>query len=101
MVDIQHPLKKEIDQCAAKANKLDHLYKLYFGGIEKYSPQAERKELDGTIQRLRGDVSRSSNAGVIFAFRQLEARFQMLKKRWDKTLSEIEAGTFRIPPKRK
>lgn len=101
MSDLQHPLKREIDKTAAMINEVHQLYNLYFQGVEKNQPHKRRQELDDSIVKLRTSVVQKGNAGLSFMLRQVDARYQMMKNRWDKTLAEIEAGTFRIPPKRK
>lgn len=101
MAELQHPLKRDIDATGRLINELHQLYNLYFQGNEKFPPHQKRKELDDKIAWLRAEVAKKTSASLSFALRQVDARYQMLRTRWDKTLAEIEAGTFRIPPRRR
>ena len=101
MAGLQHPLKRDIDKVSQLINEVHQLYNLYFQGIEKLPPHKKRKELEETITWLRAEVVKKSNAGLTFALRQVDSRLQIIRTRWDKTMAAIEAGTFRIPPKRK
>lgn len=85
----------------ASLNELHQLYNLYFQGVERQQPHLKRKTVDEKLEWLRQEVVKKNNAALNFQIRQVEARYQMFRNRWDKTLAEIEAGTFRIPVQRK
>ena len=97
----QHPLKRDIEKASQLINEVHQLYNLYFQGIEKFPPHKKCKELDDSITWLRSEVGKKSNAGLTFALRQVDSRYLLFRGRWDKTVAAVEAGTFRIPPKRK
>ena len=97
----QHPLKIELDKASQFINEVHQLYNLYFQGVERLPPHKKRVELDQKIASLRSEVFKKSNAALTFALRQLDARYQSMHNRWDKTMAEIESGVFRIPPRRK
>jgi predicted nuclease with TOPRIM domain len=101
MTDMQQPLKIELDKVNQLINEVHQLYNLYFQGAERLPPHNKRKDLELKMHWVRAEVFKKSNAALTFALRQLEARYQSMHNRWDKTMSEIESGKFRIPPRKK
>lgn len=96
----QHPLKIEIDKAARLINELHKNYQAYFLGDERQPPLPKRKQLDDLIVRLRGEVTRANQSSMSFLFKQIDARYQLYKNKWDKKMAEIENGTYRIPIKK-
>ena len=101
MSGMQHPLKIELDKMNQLINEVHQLYNLYFQGIERLPPHKKRQDLETKMTWIRSEVVKKSNAALTFGLRQLEARFQSMHNRWDKTMAEIESGKVRIPPRNK
>jgi len=71
--------------------KLD--YDLYFLGSRPREPAMARAEVQKVI--LRHSNTPIQNTAARFKFNSINARFQALKRQWDQTLRQIEAGTYK------
>ena len=76
-----------------KIERLRALYESFFLGVEKRPPHGPRQELN----RLMLETQQVSirNAALRFRFQSLSQRFTSLATYWNRTLREIEAGTYR------
>jgi hypothetical protein len=68
------------------------LYDSYFLGIEKIEPQIARKEVHRMVM-LYAQVS-IRNSGQRFRFHSLQQKWNIHNTLWDRTVRQIEAGTY-------
>lgn len=86
-------LNEQIDQIEKDMNELRSQYELYFMGIEKLEPSAQRDLLKSTLRRMVGPHIK--NTAVKFRIQQLKARMISLENYWQRTMRQREAGTYR------
>jgi hypothetical protein len=75
-----------------KMDRLKVLYEQYFMGIEKMEPQVARKEVQRTMLQLQQQYIR--NTAMRFKFNTMLQRWQLYITYWNRTLREIENGTY-------
>jgi hypothetical protein len=75
-----------------KMDRLKVLYEQYFMGIEKMEPQVARKEVTRTMLTLQQQYIR--NTALRFKFNTMLQRWQLYITYWNRTLREIENGTY-------
>lgn len=88
--------KREDAELAAleqAAEELRVAYDHYFLGIEKREPQKQRTDLERTMRR--SDLFDANRATVRFRFSTLRHRMATYATYWDRTVRQIEEGTFR------
>jgi len=76
-----------------KIDRLRALYESFFSGIERQPPNAPRRELNRLMLEMQQVQIR--NAALRFRFQSLSQRWTLLTTYWNRTLREIEAGTYR------
>ena len=86
-------LVEEIDDLEERLAILQTSYEKYFIGIDRRAPDQERKQVGERIRKLR--VNTTKNTGVRFRIQTLFARLLSYERLWDRTLREIEEGTYR------
>jgi len=69
------------------------LHESYFLGMEKRAPETERLDLQRRLNELRKQGT--SNTGLRFRLENLVQRHIVLGTYWNRTLREIEGGTYR------
>jgi hypothetical protein len=76
-----------------KMERLRALYESFFMGIERTPPNVPRRELN----RLMVEMQQTpiANATLRFKFQSLSQRWVLYTTYWNRTLQEIEAGTYR------
>ena len=86
-------LDEDLNELDKNIKRLRIEYEQYFLGNMKRPPNA----LQGKVQKviLRFANSPPLNTGYRFRFNQLNARFQMFRQQWGRTMREIEAGTYK------
>jgi hypothetical protein len=89
----QEVLSAELDGLDEDMSKLQVLYEKYFIGIDRRPPDDERKRLSKRMRELRTTVVR--NTGVKFRINTLFAKLISFERLWDRTLREIEEGTYK------
>ena len=87
--DIEEELK-ELDQFITR---LRVGYEQYFNGALKREPLDLRAKAQKIITRLMNQPPR--NSGYKFRFNQLNAKYQIYRQLWGRTVRQIEAGTYR------
>ncbi len=87
--DIEEELKN-LDQYI---NRLRVAYEQYFSGVLKREPADLRNKAQKIITRFLNYPPR--NSGYKFRFNQLNAKYQIYRQLWGRTLRQIEAGTYR------
>ena len=74
-------------------NRLRVEYEQYFSGTLRRPPQLLQGRVQKTILYFAGNLPR--NTRLKFRFNQLNARFQVFRQQWGRTMREIEAGTYK------
>ncbi|MCA9665766.1 MAG: hypothetical protein KC503_09270 [Myxococcales bacterium] len=75
-----------------KLDRLRMLYEQYFLGIEKREPQMQRQEVVRLMRLLESTPIR--NTGLKFRFRTLMQKYNSYRTYWNRTLRQIEKGTY-------
>jgi hypothetical protein len=89
----QEKLAEELDTVDEDLAKLQVLYEKYFLGIDRRPPDAERKSVSGRLRTMRTTVVK--NTGLKFRINTLFAKLISYERMWDRTLREIEDGTYK------
>jgi hypothetical protein len=82
-----------LDELERKLERLRAFYESFFLGVERRPPHVARQELN----RLMLETQQSSirNAALRFRFQALSQRWTLLTTYWNRTLREIESGSYR------
>jgi hypothetical protein len=85
--------EEEIKILEIKVNQLKLDYEKYFLGTRPTEPSMVRAE----VQKLfvKWSNTRITNTALRFKFNSLNGRYQAFKRRWDDTLRQIDAGTYK------
>src|SRR4051794_36766693 len=73
--------------------RLRTLYESFFLGVERQPPNVPRREMNRLMLELQQDPI--SNSSMRFRFQTLMQRWVLFTAYWNRTLREIEAGTYR------
>lgn len=90
---VKDDIQKELDELDKRITALKVAYDQYFLGMEKLEPAKERGDVNKVILDLGGRFIR--NTGAKFRRDQLKSKFLTYARLWDRTLKEIEEGTYR------
>ena len=82
-----------VDDLERKMERLRALYEAYFLGVERRPPVVPRQELNRLVLELQQVSIR--NAALRFRFQSVSQRWTLLVTYWNRTLREIESGTYR------
>jgi hypothetical protein len=85
--------EEEIKLLEIKLNQLKLDYEKYFLGTRPTEPAMQRSEVQKIV--IRFSNTRIPKTSLRFKFNSLNSRYQAFKRRWDTTLREIEAGTYK------
>jgi hypothetical protein len=85
--------EEEIKLLEIKMNQLKLDYDKYFLGTRPTEPAMLRAEVQKMV--IRFSNSQIPNTALRFKFNSLNGRYQAFKRRWDDTLRQIEAGTYK------
>lgn len=86
--------KDILDAYQARIEDMQKRFTLYFMGIEKRGPFEDREALAKELRRVRGESSRWST-GDRFRMNQIQNRFSTYDRMWQRTIQEMENGTYR------
>ena len=86
-------VQRQIAELEPKLERLRALYEQYFLGFEKIPPNVLRKEVDRTLWQLRR--SPTKNTRLRFKLNQLVQRYNTYQQYWQRTMRQIERGTYR------
>jgi len=89
----QEQLSAELDKLDEDMTNLQVLYEKYFLGIDRMPPDEPRRKLSKRLRELRTTPVR--NTGVKFRINTLFAKLISFERLWDRTLREIEEGTYK------
>jgi hypothetical protein len=82
-----------LDDVERKIERLRALYESFFLGVERRPPAVPRQELNRLMLELQQVSIR--NAALRFRFQSVSQRWTLLATYWNRTLREIESGTYR------
>jgi hypothetical protein len=85
-------IEARLDEMGQKLERLRGLYESFFMGIERSPPDVLRREMNRQILEMQQVPV--SNASLRFRYQALTQRWVLLITYWNRTLREIEAGTF-------
>ena len=74
-------------------DRLRALYEYFFMGIERMPPNVPRRELNRLMLEMQ--QTPINNATMRFRFQTLQQRWVLCTTYWNRTLREIEVGTYR------
>ncbi len=77
----------------SKLNTLKLDYERYFLGSRPRAPLMARQEIQKIVTIWANTPSQ--NSAIRFKFNSINARYQALKRHWDNTLRQMEAGTYK------
>jgi hypothetical protein len=89
----QQKLAEQLDEIDEGLANLQVLYEKYFLGIDRKPPDQERKKISGRIREMRNTLVK--NTGLKFRINTLFAKLISYERLWDRTLREIEEGTYK------
>jgi hypothetical protein len=81
-----------LTELALKIDRVKTLYEQFFMGIEKVPPETARKEVTRAMLQLQQQQIR--NTGLRFRFNTMLQKWNIYMSYWNRTLREIEAGTY-------
>jgi hypothetical protein len=85
-------LEEVLDDLEHRIERLKVLYEQYFMGIEKIEPQTARKEV--TRKLLEITQMNIRNTALRYRFNAMNQKFGVYTTYWNRTLREIEKGTY-------
>ena len=85
-------VEEQLDDLALKIDRIKTLYEQYFMGIEKIEPLVARKDITRSMLELQQMHIR--NTGLRFRFNTLLQKWNIYTTYWNRTLREIENGTY-------
>ncbi len=93
LLDDPEALEARFAELERKMDRLRALYESYFMGVERQPPVVPRRDLN----RLMFETQQIpiNNASHRFRFKSLSARWVLFTIYWNRTLRELEAGTYR------
>ena len=89
----QEKLAEELDALDESLTNLHVLYEKYFLGIDRRPPDQERKRISTKTRELR--TTTVKNTALKFRINTLWAKLLSFERMWDRTLREIEEGTYK------
>ena len=89
----QSEIDAMLNNLERQIDRLRVLYERYFNGVDRRPPSHQRQE----VVRLRFELEHTyiNNTAQKFRLRALVQRFQTFKTYWDRTLRQIEEGTYK------
>ena len=89
----QEKYAEELNDLDEGISGLQVLYEKYFLGIDRKPPDQERKRISDKARELRTATIR--NTALKFKINTLFAKLISFERMWDRTLREIEDGTYK------
>jgi hypothetical protein len=84
---------KECDKIDQEVEHLRATYEQYFLGIERLAPSRMHEKLTRRLQNVKSTYNRSTS--VQFRVQSLSNKFLTYQRLWERTIREIEAGTYK------
>jgi hypothetical protein len=89
----QEKLAEELDELDDSLVNLQVLYEKFFLGIDRRPPEEERKRVSTRMRELRTTLVK--NTALKFRIQTLFAKLISFERMWDRTLREMEDGTYK------
>lgn len=89
----QEKFAEDLDELEDAITALQVLYEKYFLGIDRRPPDQERKRVSHRIRELKEQHIR--NTALKFRVNTMFAKLLSFERMWDRTLREIEEGTYK------
>jgi hypothetical protein len=89
----QEKLAGDLDNLDEAMTNLSVLYEKYFLGIDRKPPEQERAKVSKKLRELRSTLVK--NTALKFRINTLFAKLISFERMWDRTLREIEEGTYK------
>ncbi len=89
----QEKLAEDLDQLDEAMIGLQVLYEKYFLGIDRRPPEAQRRQVSEKMRLLK--TTTVKNTALKFRIQTLFAKLISFERMWDRTLREIEDGTYK------
>jgi len=86
-------LAARVDELEKSLERLRATYEAYFLGLERRAPELARQQVHHRLLELQSVPM--VNTALRFRFQNLLQRFTQLAGHWNRTIREIEAGTYR------
>ena len=90
--EVDFDVEEVLSDLEHKVERLKILYEQYFMGIEKIEPQTARKEISRKIMEITQLQIR--NTALRYRFHALNQKFGAYTTYWNRTMREIENGTY-------
>jgi hypothetical protein len=85
-------IEARIEEMERKLERMRGLYESFFMGIERSPPEVLRRDINRQILEMQQVTI--SNSSLRFRYQALTQRWVLLITYWNRTMREIEAGTF-------
>ena len=89
----QEKYAEELSELDEAIQNLQVLYEKFFIGIDRRPPEQERKQVSQKAREMRNASIR--NTALKFKINTLFAKLISFERMWDRTLREIEEGTYK------
>jgi hypothetical protein len=89
----QEKYAEELTELDEAIVNLQVLYEKYFLGIDRRPPEQERKRISQKTREMR--TTNIRNTALKFKINTLFAKLLSFERMWDRTLREMEEGTYR------
>ncbi|HET7785997.1 MAG TPA: MXAN_5187 C-terminal domain-containing protein [Myxococcales bacterium] len=89
----QEKFAEELTELDEGIQNLQVLYEKYFLGIDRRPPDEERKRISKKAREMRDSLVK--NTALKFKIGTLFAKLLSFERMWDRTLREIEDGTYK------
>jgi hypothetical protein len=86
-------LDARLTEIERKLDRLKALYETYFMGVERTAPSVPRREANRLILEIQQEYI--GNASMRFRLQSILQRWVLFTTYWNRTMREIEAGTYR------
>jgi hypothetical protein len=91
--DTQESIEARIGEMERKLDRLRGLYESFFMGVERAPPNVARREMNRLMVEMQQEPI--GNHSLRFRFQSMIQRWVLMTAYWNRTLREIESGTFR------
>lgn len=91
--DTPESIEGRIGEMERKLDRLRGLYESFFMGIERAPPNVARRDLNRLLLEMQQEPI--SNASMRFRYQAMMQRWVLMTAYWNRTLREIESGTYR------
>jgi hypothetical protein len=86
-------IEARLGEMEKKMDRLRSMYESYFMGMERTPPNTPRREMNRMMLEMQQVMI--SNSSLRFRFQSLSQKWVLQITYWNRTMREIEAGTFR------